>query len=257
MSTTETRIESIPCRKCGHPTGISPGRFAPSKPLCGSCITAANAEREAEQRQAANAARLQAIEAARADLRGALLAAGVPERWADADFADATDLPPGLIERLEAWASAPFDSLLLAGCPGGGKTWSAVAMLRHALASGARLPQGVVFASERRFLDWRKGRMTERPSSVLETAGSRHPYRAWLLVFDDLAASRLTDWAREEIAALVEHRHAERLATIWTSNLGLNDLAAVIDGRTASRLAEGTAFQFPSRDLRVDGSFGK
>jgi DNA replication protein DnaC len=251
---TDTRIESIPCRKCGHPTGISPGPFAPAKPLCGECVQVVNSEREAKQRQAANLARRQAVEAARADLRGALMAAGVPERWADADFADAPDLPAGLVERLQAWATCPLDSMMLVGTPGAAKTWSAVAMLRYALAEGVRLPSEVVFACERGFLDWRRGRLSERPASVLETAGSRHPYRARLLLFDDLGASRQTAWSREEISSLVEHRHAERLATIWTSNLGLDELAEAIDGRVASRLAEGAAITFPSRDLRVSGS---
>lgn len=250
-----TTTETIPCRRCGEPTGLTPGPFAPARPLCNRCVDLVRREQETERREAANLARRQAVEAARADLRGALLAAGVPARWADADFSNAPDLPAGLVERLQAWAEAPLDCLLLTGCPGGGKTWASVAILRHALATGSRLAGEIVFASEREYLQWRKGRMGERPSSVLETAGARHPYRAKLLVFDDLAASRLTDWAREEIAALVEHRHAQRLATVWTSNLSLDDLAAAIDGRTASRLAEGRqAIQFPSRDLRISGT---
>ncbi len=250
-----TTPEIIPCRRCGEPTGISPGPFAPSRPLCNGCVDLVRREQDTERREAANLARRQAVEAARADLRGALLAAGVPERWADADFSNAPDLPAGLAERLTAWASCPFDSLLLTGCPGGGKTWAAVAILRHTVTTGARLAGEIVFASEREYLQWRKGRMSERPASILETAGSRHPYRAKLLVFDDLAASRLTDWAREEIAALVEHRHAQRLATVWTSNLSLDELAAAIDGRTASRIAEGRqAITFPARDLRVAGT---
>ena len=78
------------------------------------------------------------------------------------------------------------------------------------------------------------------------------PMNLDLLVYDDLACSGLTDWGKEVVAALLEERHATEKATIVTTNLKPNDLAAVIDSRTVSRILEGgKVLAFPETDLRL------
>ena len=68
------------------------------------------------------------------------------------------------------------------------------------------------------------------------------------------AACRMTDWAKGEIAGLLEARHAADLPTIVTSNLSPRDMAAAIDPRVASRISESRMMlKFPSRDLRTLG----
>ncbi|MDQ3943266.1 MAG: ATP-binding protein, partial [Actinomycetota bacterium] len=56
------------------------------------------------------------------------------------------------------------------------------------------------------------------------------------LVLDDLGSERVTDWVRERIFVIVNHRYRETLPTVFTSNIGPKDLAEQLGGRTASRI---------------------
>jgi DNA replication protein DnaC len=56
------------------------------------------------------------------------------------------------------------------------------------------------------------------------------------LVLDDLGSERVTEWVRERIFVIVNHRYREALPTVFTSNIGLKDLAAQLGERTASRV---------------------
>ena len=75
-----------------------------------------------------------------------------------------------------------------------------------------------------------------------------------VLFLDDLGAERPTDWTRDELATLVEHRWERGLTTGITSNydpaalaerLGHDDL--IVGKRIVSRLADGAT------QLRIDG----
>lgn len=81
--------------------------------------------------------------------------------------------------------------------------------------------------------------------SAHEPSPIRRLYDASVLVLDDLGAERPTDWARDEIAALVQHRHTRDLPTIVTSNYAPSALARrlghddrIIGQRIVSRLTE-------------------
>jgi DNA replication protein DnaC len=56
--------------------------------------------------------------------------------------------------------------------------------------------------------------------------------RAALLVLDDLGTQSATEWAREKLFQILNYRYINRLPTVLTTNLGLEDL----DGRIRSRL---------------------
>src|ERR671916_217508 len=56
------------------------------------------------------------------------------------------------------------------------------------------------------------------------------------LILDDLGSERVTDWVRERIFVIVNHRYRESLPTIFTSNIGPKDLAQQLGERTASRI---------------------
>jgi DNA replication protein DnaC len=73
----------------------------------------------------------------------------------------------------------------------------------------------------------------------------RRLYESSLLVLDDLGAERPTDWTRDAIHALVQHRHSRDLPTIVTSNYAPSALARrlghddpLIGKRIVSRLTE-------------------
>ena len=191
-------------------------------------------------------------EALLADVPGALATCGVPAHWRGASFATCADLPKELVDAARRWAEGPAGTLYLFGAPGCGKTTLAVAILREILERDTLAARECRFTSERGFLD-----------SVKSTFDGGGPGRSMvemsceLLILDDLAASRLSDWGRAEMAGLIEARHGAELPTVITSNVGPNDLGAAVDGRVASRIAESRLlWGFPARDLRLTGAAG-
>ncbi len=58
--------------------------------------------------------------------------------------------------------------------------------------------------------------------------------QAPLLILDDFGTHSATEWAREKLFQLLNHRHLNRLPTVVTTNLALEE----IDGRMRSRLLD-------------------
>lgn len=205
--------------------------------------------------------REKALAEIRADINGALASLGIPKRWLDASFDGCPDLPPALVVKARAWAENPSGILCLLGVSGCGKTYLSACILRHAIETGAAVrDNGVRYfyadalcISEHDYLCALKARFEGRTSELHSRVR-----RAGLLVFDDLGATRLTDWGRGEVAGLIEKRHADNRPTIISSNLDRKAIGEAIDPRVASRLGEDRqVWQFPARDLRVDGTIAK
>ncbi|MFB3892044.1 MAG: ATP-binding protein [Phycisphaerae bacterium] len=224
---------------------------------CPACLAADRKRLRQAQADSERAARERALAAVRADLPGALARCGVPEHWQAATLDNCPDLPAKLVEAARKWAAAPEGMVYLFGPPGAGKSWLAVAMLRAVLESGRLSPADCLYVGERSYLD--RLRATFNGAHVSpRLLPANHPCRVALLLFDDLGASRLTDWGKGEIAGLIEGRHADGLPTICTSNLDPAQLAQAVDARVASRIAEsGRMYVFPSRDFRIVGVLSK
>lgn len=235
------------CWYCGRPPGPDG--------LCDSCRTC-DAIRVAEECEARRQATAEALEAVRADLPGALGRCGVPVRWRPASFDLCRDLPATLIEDVRTWATKPKGILYLYGLPGSGKTWAAVSAVRDVLASGLLRPQDCRFIDEQDFLAGLKAAFGKRCDLTLAWAPPPDAsLRFRLLVFDDLAATRLSDWARAEVGGLLEYRHKHDLPTLVTSNVDPDGLAEAVDGRVSSRIAEHRRMlHFPAKDLRISGT---
>lgn len=142
-------------------------------------------------------------------------------------FAEAA-LPPGTVAR---WAIAVGrgqrrDGLVIAGPVGTGKTHQAVAAYRHAVRHGV-LP-AVAVAVPALLDGLRPGR---EPVETLEACES-----ARLLLLDDLAAERSSDWTAEVLYRLIDARYARRLPTIITTNATGAMIRASLGDRVASRL---------------------
>jgi len=77
-------------------------------------------------------------------------------------------------------------------------------------------------------------------------------YRAThVLVLDDLGAERLTDWGRERLYVLINHRWEWRLPTIVTTNFNLDGLKDHVGERIVSRLQDGAhVVALAGEDLR-------
>ena len=190
-----------------------------------------------------------------ADPEGHLQMAGVPRRLSRASFDNSPDLSVEMVRRLRAYAARPTGMMLLHGSVGSGKTWSAVSIFRHLVTT--ELKSGGVQLYDTRFIAERKYKRMLK-ASFDDGAGSqrdsRDPSRVRFLVFDDLGATRMTDWGTDEVAQLIEDRYDEELPTIVTSNLNPDDIAKFLDPRLVSRLVHDNAvLAFPDRDLRLTG----
>ena len=121
--------------------------------------------------------------------------------------------------------------LYFCGDVGTGKTHLAVAVMNE-LMTRKRVP--ALFVTVPEFLDNLRetymipGRDLDEWMDTVKNAD--------LLVLDDLGSERPTEWVRERIFVIVNHRYREALPTLFTSNIGPKDLASQLGERTASRI---------------------
>ena len=121
--------------------------------------------------------------------------------------------------------------LYFCGGVGTGKTHLAVAVMNE-LMQRKRVPS--LFVTVPEFLDNLReaymipGRDLDEWMDTVKNAD--------LLVLDDLGSERPTEWVRERLFVIVNHRYREALPTLFTSNIGPRDLATQLGERTASRI---------------------
>ena len=68
-----------------------------------------------------------------------------------------------------------------------------------------------------------------------------HAMTAGILVLDDLGVQRTTDWVREQVATMIDHRWRNNLPIIVTSNDALEVAGQTLGPRVLSRLIDATA----------------
>lgn len=150
-------------------------------------------------------------------------------------------------EYLRSWSEHRKEGrgLYLCGGVGSGKTHLAGG-LAHDLIGREQVP--TLFHTAPELLD------RLRPSAANEGADwSSWAMNAELLVLDDLGAEKSTEWARERLFVLVNHRYRRSLPTVYTSNVGPKELAAHLGERTASRIVETSQFVLvDGPDCRVE-----
>ena len=117
------------------------------------------------------------------------------------------------------------------GDVGVGKTHLAVAVMNE-LIQRKRVPS--LFVTVPELLDNLRGAYNDPGRDLDEWMAAVQ--NADFLVLDDLGSERATDWVRERIFVVVNHRYREALPTIFTSNIGPKDLAEQLGERTASRI---------------------
>ena len=121
--------------------------------------------------------------------------------------------------------------LYLCGDVGTGKTHLAVAVLNE-LVRRKKVPS--LFVTVPELLDNlretynKPGRNLDEWMDAVQNAD--------FLLLDDLGSERPTEWVRERIFVIVNHRYRDELPTVFTSNIGPKDLATQLGERTASRI---------------------
>jgi DNA replication protein DnaC len=180
-----------------------------------------------EDAQAAVAEHREALTA----LSRAMWRSVVPPRFWDASL---EDLDP-VLDDLAAWARSDARSnIVLIGPVGSGKTHAAVAAARERHLRG----ESVLFGQVARLLD------QLRPDGGVSI---EELYSVDVLILDDLAGEKPTDWTKERLGSIVNDRWIQTRPIIVTTNLPLTALSQVLDDRLYSRLIDDAVV------LRVSG----
>ena len=147
----------------------------------------------------------------------------VPARFVAAALAD---FPGKVGEILTSWAmeSKQTKNLLIYGPVGPGKTRAAFAACRERFIRG----EGLSFWPVVELLD------ALRPSGGTATIGELMAVD--VLVLDDLATEKATEWTAERLFAIVNRRWMEERPIVATTNLPPKELEAALGERLFSRV---------------------
>jgi DNA replication protein DnaC len=163
--------------------------------------------------------------------------AEIPARLADLSFASyaQTAGDQQARGRVERWAAEGEGSLYLFGRWGTGKTGLAVAAFRQRLelrgCDGLFRTSPDLLESIRATFD----RATGGPTSSQVTDAVK---TVTLLLLDDLGAEKLTEWVEERLYMILNYRYDRASATIYTSNLDLQQIGKRLSQRIAWRIKE-------------------
>lgn len=169
----------------------------------------------------------------------------VPGNLVVADWADAL---------IGAWRSQrPEDarSLLITGPTGAGKTWEAYGAIRRIAAAGVVVGWQAATAPDL-YAALRPGGSADAEAEYARWAGCP------LLLLDDLGAAKDSEWTEEITYRLVNHRSANMLPTVITTNLPVRSsrpdqpsLRSAVSERVFSRLAEYQVVTLRGADRRL------
>ncbi|MFG2046165.1 ATP-binding protein [Micromonospora sp. NPDC048935] len=140
--------------------------------------------------------------------------------------------------------------LLLLGPVGTGKSHQAFGALRRVVLESAKRCRRMTYAvtSHPEF------NAAMRPQSDDRHLRALADYQTVdLLVFDDLAAGKSTDWTEDTLYRLMDARWANQLPTITTTNLDADGLRADVDERVVSRLSTSVQIGLKGSDRRRGG----
>lgn len=176
-----------------------------------------------------------------------VLSAITPYRFRTAATANAT-----VARWVDAFVTDPrgVRSIVLAGEPGTGKTWTAYAILRAAVLEAARRRVRVTY----RAVTHPDLNQMLRPATDGSHERALDVYMdADLLILDDLGAGKQTEWTIDNLLRLVDHRWKESLATVYTTNVDGTLFEETIGKRVASRVFDSQRLILTGPDRRRAG----
>ncbi|MEW6173164.1 MAG: ATP-binding protein [Bacillota bacterium] len=127
------------------------------------------------------------------------------------------------------------EGLIFTGQVGSGKSFLACCIANALLEAGKE----VLFVVVPDFLDEIRATYDEES----DVAHSEHELLGLakgtpLLILDDLGAFIYTEWARQKIYSILNHRLNHRLPVVITTNVALEELEEYLGARTTSRIIE-------------------
>ncbi len=169
------------------------------------------------------------------------------------------DLPSDILEQVCRFAKKDRNILFFAGTPGIGKTYLCIAILKNYLEKFIN-PDVVNWGAytERNLLSFLRQKINEGHdySYDLKNIAEKD-----FLILDDLGSSRgtgATDWQKEIMFDLIDMRWGNRLPTVITSNIWIDELEKIYGERFVSRLKDSSnmiiQLQWHDKRITKDGT---
>lgn len=171
---------------------------------------------------------------------------GIPKRFLLKELSDLR----GYEKQVEKAATAISNglSVFITGECGTGKTHMAVGLLK--LWAKLNEPQTPLFVPSVEFFAELKSSFDSQTLNERDII-ARYT-SAPLLSLDDVGVEKVSEWSRQQFFLVIDRRYRNMKPVIVTSNLSLDQVAANIDDRLASRLLEmGEIIKLDGPDRRV------
>ncbi|HEV2294564.1 MAG TPA: DnaA/Hda family protein [Tepidisphaeraceae bacterium] len=260
-----TKYDSFKDHLLGQPLYYRPETFRPELQYCAGCFAdlPAKAQELGEHlsRQRLRDERADHLRRYRQHLRGYGMRIGwrfnacrfrnyVPQNTTQATA----------LEKVAKWAGdaavrvrCPF--VVLYGGPGLGKTHLLTAAWQRIARRVRREFVAPIFVNEGRFVaDWhnahasydrRGGDVEQSPDDLI-----RDLQTANVVIWDDLGKAKSTDAWDRALYAVVDHRYANGLPTIFSTNFGPGELLKRVQPWTADRVLDGARFSVEGASMR-------
>lgn len=139
--------------------------------------------------------------------------------------------------------------LFMTGPVGTGKSCAAMAFVDHLMVS-RRYSKSSQYVSD--VMKASKGKLVRGTYTHSEESYKQYWADSVITVIDEMGnAEKQSDWPLEILQDLIESR--ENKASIWISNLSIDDISSIYGNRIASRLSSGTTITFGGKDRRMGG----
>lgn len=156
-----------------------------------------------------------------AEARAARWVQQMPAMYAEAALAD---LDASTHHAIRSWLEADGTSLILAGQVGTGKTHAAYAVGRHLLAQGLTVEA------------WTLSDLLAAMRPDGDPKASDLARACDVLILDDLGAAKASEWAQEQLTALLDARLRDKRRQVITTNAPYEALEAAWGSRAMDRL---------------------